>query len=127
MAASCAFEGGTLAEPLDGSREALVEADPRFPAELTSCQRDVRLADARVVDGPGNENDLAVAADQALDRLSDVEHRGLVRIADVDRAGEVAAQQAHDPLHEVVDIDDRPGLRAVACHRDRPTGEGLGW
>src|SRR5215212_5851391 len=95
QAASRSCEVDALAEPLDSSREALVEADLRFPAELTSCQRDVRLADARVVDGPGDEDDLAVAADQALDRLGDVEHRRLVRVADVDGAGEVAAQQAH--------------------------------
>src|SRR3954453_5442843 len=88
---ACA-RSGWGAEPLDGPGQTLDEADAGLPAECPPGLRDVGLVDVRVVDGPGNVDDVAVAADQASDRLGDVEHRGLVRVTDVYRPGEVAPQ-----------------------------------
>src|SRR5438270_355608 len=54
-----------------------------------------------------------------LDRLRQVKHRGLVRVADVDRAGEVGADEPHDAFDQIIDVDDGTGLRTISRDRDR--------
>ncbi len=46
--------------------------------------------------------------------------RDFMRIADIDRAGDVRAggHQADEALDQVVDVAERPGLAAVAVERD---------
>jgi hypothetical protein len=84
------------AEPRERALEPVLEADLGLPAEPGAGQRDVGLADRRVVDRAVDEDDLAARARSAPDRLGEVQHRRLVRVADVHRAREVAAQQLQD-------------------------------
>ena len=67
----------------------------------------------------------ATRTGQLDDPAREVEHGQLVRVADVDRPGLVAAGQGEHPGHEVVDVADRPGLHAVAGHRHRLAAQRL--
>jgi hypothetical protein len=49
-----------------------------------------------------------------------------MRVADVDRPGEIGEQQPHDAVDQVVDVAHRPGLTAVSLDGERLARESLG-
>src|SRR6266542_3209409 len=105
--------------------EPFLEIDLRLPAEQLTCAGDVRLANLRIVDREGLEDDLALGASDLANRLGQLEQRHLGRVADVDRQVLTALGEQDDPADEVVDVAEAPCLRAVAEDRQRLVRERL--
>src|SRR5581483_8287471 len=70
---------------LQDASQTVLEADLRLPAEELAGPRDVGLPHLRIVDRQRLEDDLALGAGDAEDRLGKVEERQLLRVSDVDR------------------------------------------
>src|SRR3954462_8633985 len=98
------------AEPRDGALQPVVELDLGLPPQLCPRHGDVWLTDGRVVLGSRDELDLATAAGEVADALGELKHGELVRVAKVDRACQVAAEQQQEPANEVVHVADAAGL-----------------
>src|SRR5258708_6433418 len=92
----------------------------RLPAENLTGACYIRLASLRValdailllVDNPGG------VVGEGIDDMSKFKDRHFARVADVARVGRVCGgrqhQQAINALHEIGDITETAGLRAVA-------------
>src|SRR5215217_5424051 len=100
------------AHGLDRALESLPEFDLGLPAEHLAGERDVRLADLRVVGGQGLVHDLRARAGDLDHRVGQLEQRELVGIADVDGLVVARLGEPDDPVDEIADITERPGLRA---------------
>src|SRR3954470_3000630 len=105
---------------LDGALQALAEVDLRLPAQQLAREADVGLADLRIVGRQRLEDDLRARLGDLDDRLGQLEQRELVRVADVDRLVLAGLGQQDHPADQVVDVGERPRLRAVAEDGDRP-------
>src|SRR6266581_4844119 len=112
-------------EPLDRTTQAVDHLDLRLPAEQVAGQRDVRLADRRVVLRALDELDPRAGVAQAPDQLGEGDYAYLVRVADVHRPAVVGRGEAHYPLDQVVHVAHRPGLGPVSGHGDRLAGQRL--
>ena len=62
--------------------------------------------------GSGSNTSSDVEPATSQHELGQLEHRELVRVADVDRIDDVGVEQREDPAHFVVDVAERTGLRA---------------
>ena len=97
----------------------LVEIDLGLPAEQLARAGDVGLPHLRVVDRQRLEDDLARRARDLDHRLGQLEHRELVRVADVHRQVLAALGQQDQAADEIVDVAEAPRLRPVAEDRQR--------
>ena len=89
------------------------------PAQQLLGQRDVGLADLRIVGRQRLVHDLRPRAGDVDDRLGELEQRELVRVADVDRVVVAGLGEPDQAVDQVGDERERARLRAVAEHRDR--------
>src|SRR3954447_15724450 len=105
---------------LDGALESFAEVDLGLPAQKLAGEADVGLADLRVVGGQRLIDDLRARLGDLDDRLGELEQRELVGVADVDRLMCAGLGEQDHPADQIVDVTERPRLRAVAEHRDRP-------
>src|SRR5512138_3911542 len=87
-----------LAEPGDRPAHALVERDPRLPAEDLLRARDVRLSHLGIVLGQRPRHDRDVPPDEPLHRLRELEDRELVRVPDVHRLLIRRVEEPPEPL-----------------------------
>src|SRR5450759_5106419 len=111
---SCDGRGvDTVSKPCDGAPEPLIELNRGFPAQVFAGQRDVGLPDAGIVHGSVDEADQAAAAGELADAFGQGEDTQLLRVAQVDRAGQVGVQQRQDASDQVVDVTDGAGLGTV--------------
>src|SRR4051795_8447856 len=122
---ACGLSGGGADECfgaglLDGALQPLAQVDLRAPPQQLARQADVGLADLRVVGGQRLIDDLRARLGDLDDRLGELEQRELVRVADVDRLMRAGLGEQDHPADQIVDVTERPRLRAVAEHRDRP-------
>src|SRR5215213_11723825 len=99
---------------LQRADEPLAELDLRLPAQLLARERDVGLAHLRVVGRERLVDDLRARARDLDDLLGELEQRELVRIADVDRVVQPRLGEPDDPVDEIRDVAERPGLGPVA-------------
>ena len=88
------------------SRSSISGLQPR----TFSGQRDVRLADLRVVRGQGLVDDLGLGARDLDHRLGQLQQRELVRIAHIDRIVVAGLRQRDHPADQVVHVAERPRL-----------------
>src|SRR6266404_4958842 len=114
--------------PRSGSRQLAAEIFYRPPQPLLYChdwppaaenparERDVRLADLRIIDGERLVRNAAARACQLDDELRELQHGHLVRVADVHRRRMVAAQETENAFDEVGHIAEAARLAAVAEH-----------
>ena len=110
----CPAEGGQPA------CEPLLQIDLRLPAEHLARTRDVGAPDLRVVGRQRFEHDLARRARHLDDGLRELEHRHLViGVAEVDRQMLSAHREQKEAADQIVDVAERPRLRAVAVDRER--------
>src|SRR4051794_1199749 len=105
--------------------EPLPQLDLRLPAEDLASERDVRLADLRVVGRQRLVDDLRSGPGDLDHGLRELEQRELVGIADVDRLVVAGLGEPDDAVDEVGYEAERARLRAVAEHGDRPVLERL--
>src|SRR5438876_2986011 len=103
----------------DHAPESLLELDLRFPAGHLARARDVRLAHLRIVDRKSLVDDLALRAGDAKDRLREVVHRELVRIAEVHRQVLVGLRERDETADQIVHVAKASRLRPVAEHCER--------
>src|SRR4051795_8021089 len=78
---------GLDARVLQRARKSLTKLDLRLPVELLACERDVGLANLRIVDRERLVDDLRPRARHVDDLARELEQRELLRVADVDRLG----------------------------------------
>src|SRR3954470_2887980 len=101
------------ARRLHRAPEPLAQLHGRFPAEQLAGERDVGLADLRIVGRQRLEDDLRPRAGDLDHRLGQLEQRELVRVADVHRLMHPGLRQADDPVDQVADVTERAGLGPV--------------
>ena len=89
--------------------EPFLQLHRRLPSQLLSGLRDVGLPDLGVVDGERLEHDLALRVREPLDRLRELQHGQLGRVADVDGVVHVGEQETVDPVDEVRDVAEGRG------------------
>src|SRR5829696_7897333 len=105
---------------LQRAGEPLAELDLRLPAELLPRERDVGLADLRVVGRKRLVDDLRARAGDLDHLLGELEQRELVRVADVHREVQPRLRESDDAVDQIRHEAEGPGLGAVAEHGDRP-------
>src|SRR3954467_4311369 len=105
---------------LDGPLQALAQLDLGPPVEQLARETDVGLTDLRVIRRQRLVDDLRARLGDLDDRLGELEQRELVGVADVDRLMRAGLGEQDHPADQIVDVTERPRLRAVAEHRDRP-------
>ncbi|CAI8691167.1 hypothetical protein EMIT0111MI5_110083 [Burkholderia sp. IT-111MI5] len=108
------------AKIVDGPPEPRFEPDRRLPVEVGACEADIGATLCRIILRQRTEYEPRRRARQAQNDLRKFADRDLVRIAEIDRAGEVRGRGHHpdQTVDHIVDIAERPGLAAVAIQRD---------
>ena len=103
--------GQDLFEVLNGSDQALFQGHLRLPAKLLLSQRYVRLALHGIVLGQRTMNNLGSRAGGGNHLLRQFADRELVRITDIDGAGEaLGVHQAPDAFDQIRDVAEGTGL-----------------
>src|SRR5262249_28721710 len=108
------------------SGQAVFQRHLRFPVKELSGARDVRLPLLGVVDRQVAVLDAAPRPAEAQDLLRELEHGDLVRVAEVDRELVAAVEGREDATHQVRDVAEAAGLRAVAVDRQWLAADGPG-
>jgi hypothetical protein len=81
-------------DPLNRPGEPLFEPDNRFPIEVPSCHRYIRLSNCGIVSRPLDEHDGTFARRQRSNGLGETKHGDFVGVSDVHGPAESRAQQA---------------------------------
>src|SRR3954469_24560224 len=87
---------------IDRPPQPLAQLHRGFPAEQLTRERDVRLADLRIVGGKRLEDDLRARARDLDHGLGQLEERELVRVADVHGLVHTGFGEPDDPVDEVI-------------------------
>lgn len=123
--AGCEQDVGVFPKLGHSLLEPVLDGHTGFPAEGGAGEGDVGLAHGGVVDRAVDESDGRRRPGQVPGCLGQSEDAQLVGVADIDRARQIRAQQAHEPFDQVVDVADGAGLRPVAGDGQRLPAQGL--
>jgi hypothetical protein len=104
----------------DGAGQPFAQPHRGFPVQRVAGAGDVRAALARIVGGQGAHDEGRARSGQRHDHFGQFDHGEFVGIADVDRAGDRvrAAHQADQPVDQIIDIAEGPGLLPIAIEGD---------
>ena len=111
----------------DRAGQTFVEFHVRFPAQRVARECDIRTTLQRIILRQRAVHDARPRSGQLDDPVSQFLDGELVRIAQIDRAGEVVAgrHQTHEAIDQVIDIAEGARLPAVAVKRDLLAAQGL--
>src|SRR5215831_13404052 len=116
---------GLRAQRFQDASQPLLERDLRLPTQQLAGASDVRLANVGVVFWKRLEDDLAGGPRHPEHDLGELEQRVLARVAEIHGQMLAARGQQIEPAHEVVDVTEAAGLRAVAEDGQRLAGQRL--